>query len=125
MKPIHSLFQFVFFVALFGCDQSLPTIEGFDRANWINDQSGCRGSRQAELETLKKSKDRLLCLNQNQMSEILGAPDEHELYERKQKFFYYYVSPGPQCDQPQLNPIRLQIRFSAMGIANEVFFENL
>jgi len=102
----------------------LPRIEGFNTDNWREDKFGCRGKRQEQLHVLQENKVMLLGLNQNEMSEILGTPDEHELYERKQKFFYYYISPGSECDQAKPNPIRLQIQFNAMGIANEVFFEN-
>ncbi|MDA0194559.1 MAG: hypothetical protein O2951_05845 [Bacteroidetes bacterium] len=103
----------------------MPKIDNFNASNWREDKFGCRGNRQDQLAALQENKDVLLGLNQNEMSEILGSPDEHELYERNQKFFYYYITPGSGCDQAKPNPIRLQIRFSAMGIANEVFFENL
>ncbi|MEQ9424847.1 MAG: hypothetical protein RJQ09_10540 [Cyclobacteriaceae bacterium] len=107
------------------CNSKLPTLEGFDREAWLNDPSGCNADRIDLKASFEDIQDKLLGLNQNEISELLGIPDEHELYKRSQKFFFYYLEPGPKCEQPTENAMRLQIRFSAMGIANELFIENL
>jgi hypothetical protein len=46
------------------------------------------------------------------------------LYKRNQKFYYYFITPGPACDSMERSTEeRLVIRFNAMGLANEILVE--
>ncbi len=109
-----------------GCKDSLPTLTGFDKTAWVNDKYGCNGDRQNQLDVVTQQQDKLLTLNQNQIKQLLGNPDEHELYERTRKFFHYYIDPANKCDSTSNNPAPkiLQIRFNALGLCNEVFVKN-
>jgi outer membrane protein assembly factor BamE (lipoprotein component of BamABCDE complex) len=71
--------------------------------------------------TLDQQKEKLLALDQMQVVELLGRPDQNELSSRNQKFFYYFIEPGPDCQSSSgAEPERLAIRFNAMGLAKEV-----
>ena len=67
---------------------------------------------------LVEHKDQLLGEGQTQIKKLLGQPDEHELYKRTEKFFYYNLTPGDTCDIE--TPRRLSIRFDALDRAKEV-----
>ena len=113
------------FILVAGCGNDPIEMEGFDELSWKSDTYGCKGQRIGQLETIRSNADVLLGKTQNEIKDFLGAPDEHELYERTRKFFYYYLEPNEKCsDMKGSQPRILQIRFSAMGIANELFVRN-
>lgn len=60
-----------------------------------------------------------------EIKKLLGKPDEQELYNRGQRFYIYFIEPGPKCDTPTGNPQVLLVRFSAVGIANEFIVKPL
>ena len=111
---------------LFGsCGKSAIKLDGFDKAAWQSDAYGCAGARMNQIELLKSYEQKLLQRSQNEIKMALGAPDEHELYERTRKFFYYYLEPGSKCgDSTNRYPRILQIRFNALDISNEIFIKN-
>ncbi len=75
-------------------------------------------------EAMVAQQDKLLALEELQIVELLGKPDQNELYKRNQKFFYYYLQPSRECNPGDtLSPKRLSIRFNAMGLAKEVAIE--
>ncbi len=69
--------------------------------------------------------DKLLALEELQIVELLGKPDQNELYKRNQKYFYYYLQSSKECNtgDSTLLPKRLSIRFNAMGLAKEIRVE--
>lgn len=75
--------------------------------------------------TLRQQKDKLLALSETQIVRLLGKPDQNELYKRNQKFFRYFIGAGKPCSSPDEKPIMLSIRFSAMGLAQEVLITRL
>jgi hypothetical protein len=117
-----------FFIALtflfISCGKSLPTLEGVDLQLWKEDKNGCSRKRSAMQEAIVAQKDKLLALGELQVAELLGKPDQNELYKRNQKFFYYYLQPAKECNAGDtLAPKRLSIRFNAMGLAKEIRVE--
>ena len=120
-------YRFCFLISLIiicSCSSN-KSIEGFDKHTWTNDPFGCQGTRLAQLPNLKEHQEELLSLNQNEVKQILGKPDEHELYQRTRKFFHYYLEPSYKCDSTlTVKPRILQIRFNALGLSNEVFVKN-
>lgn len=115
----------LFIILVSGCGSQEISIEGFDSQQWKQDNYGCNGKRVEQLELIKINSDKLLSRTQNDIKDFLGSPDEHELYERTRKFFYYYLETSVKCDENGTSlPRILQIRFSAMGISNEVFIKN-
>jgi hypothetical protein len=103
-----------------GCSKPLPTLENIDSKIWKGDRGACAGKRMVMLDAINNQKNKLLSLREMQIVELLGRPDGNELYERNQKFYYYNISPSKTCVQTDSLSIQLQIRFSAMGVAQEV-----
>ena len=119
---IYKIFNPLILILLFfSCDRPLPTLDGIDQTKWKNDKNGCNGSRSAMLESLKQQQTKLQGLSEMQVINILGRPDQNELYKRNQKFFFYWIT-GSSCTKDSVK-IRLGIRFTAMGFAKEISFE--
>src|SRR5271154_2228697 len=84
---------------LFSCDRPLPSFTGIDFNAWKSDKNGCGGKRAAVVDTLHNQKNKLQGLSEMQVVEMLGRPDQYELYKRNQKFYYYWLEPGKACGQ--------------------------
>lgn len=107
-------------VVLLGCGKPLPDLEGVNLEAWKDDKKACGGKRALMETALQKEKEKLKGLSEMDIVELLGRPDENELYKRNQKFFSYYVTAGPDCEAHEELPHKLIIRFNAMGYAQLV-----
>ena len=110
-----------------GCGHASPDIKGVDFTMWRQDQQGCLGTRSAAIDTLAAQKKLLLGLNEMEIVDILGKPDQQELYKRNQKFYRYMLFPGKQCRPASMpfsqDSLKLVVRFNAVGLAKEITFE--
>lgn len=108
---------------LFGC--SKPTIElhDFDKEVWNRDKNGCGGERKPLVEAIINQQEKLLGAEQKQITDLLGKPDMHQLYQRSQYFLVYSVDPGSSCaDYSSTHTANLSIRFNALGRVAEVIY---
>ncbi|HAA12265.1 MAG TPA: hypothetical protein DCE41_11415 [Cytophagales bacterium] len=104
-----------------GCAPSGIDLPDFDEQAWKDDPQGCQGVRLQMLPQLEAAWSDLDGSSQLDVERTLGKPDQHELYRRSQKFFIYYISPGPNCaTADEDTPLRIHIRFNALGFANEI-----
>lgn len=72
-------------------------------------------------DALLSQKEKLLSLSELEIVDVLGKPDQQELYKRNQKFYYYFIKPSEDCNLPSpANSLRLVIRFNAVGLAKEI-----
>ena len=101
--------------------QSGVQLQDFDQTRWQSDTFGCQSQRLELYQSLLRQREQLIGLSQHEIIELLGQPDEHELYQRTRKFFYYHLDPAPSCDQYQeVNQQVLSVRFNALDMCNEV-----
>lgn len=107
------------------CRPGTPEFSAIDMVQWKGDRQGCDGARMASKESFVSQKDKLLALSESEVVSTLGTPDEQELSKRNQKFYYYYLEPHGDCTKadPLNKPLRVAIRFNAMGLAKEVRIE--
>ena len=113
------------FLILSSCGRSLPDIEGIDITAWKNDKNGCAGERAKKKDTLLSQKDKFLALSELDVVNLLGKPDEQELYKRNQKFYYYFLKQSGDCNETSpAESLQLVIRFNAMGLAKEITTED-
>lgn len=102
----------------------MPSLEGMDLERWKEDKNACNNIRGDMRKAIDREKNKLLSLDQMQIVELLGKPDQNELYRRNQKFFYYFLEPSPDCKKAADSVAeKLVIRFNAMGLAKEVMIE--
>ena len=121
MSQRPSLFLIVFL--LFSCGKDLPTLQGVDTEKFKEDKNACSGVRTAMEAPLQAEMAKLKGLSEANIIALLGRPDQNELYKRNQKFYYYFLSPGPGCATPDSSAHRLALRFNAMGYAQLVSIE--
>jgi hypothetical protein len=120
----YNWLSLVIIISLLSCGKSLPELKGIDKESWVHDKGACKNVRSKMIDGVKSQKDQLLALSEMQLVELLGRPDENELYKRNQKFYTYYLEPGPTCDSLAGDEaLKLVIRFNAMGLAKEVVVE--
>lgn len=102
------------------CNSTIE-LPNLDQDAFAKDVNGCRSVRLSMLEELEKDKDLLKGLNQDEIANTLGKPDQNELYKRSQKFFIYNLTPT-DCSKQLATTSRkyLSIRFNATGLAKEV-----
>ncbi|MEP5791783.1 MAG: hypothetical protein ABJ313_12670 [Cyclobacteriaceae bacterium] len=104
-------------ILLSGC-YTTPRIEGFDTDLWKTPIKYCDQDKLELAKILEKNEDKLLGEGQTQIKKLLGQPDEHELYRRTEKFFYYNLTAGDTCNI--VHQRRLSIRFDALDRTKEV-----
>lgn len=123
LNPLSSLFILIL-LFLAACTKPLPHLDGIDKSTWETDKKGCAGTRWQMLPAIESNKDKLLALSEVDLVTLLGKPDEEELYKRNQKFYYYYLQPSSACATwKEGAPVRLVVRFNAVGLAREVTVE--
>ena len=115
------LFLFIFFIQM-GCNRKKKKntrLQKFESELWIQDKNGCNGERMHLKNQLLSLKHNMRGLKTSDIESYLGKPDAQELSERSQRYYIYFIEPGPKCDNAEENPQALFVRFSAVGLANE------
>lgn len=113
---------FALCLTLGGCGHSLPNFPDFNSPTWRADSYGCNNQRRALLPVLEKHRNDLYGARINDVTTLLGHPDEEELGEQSDKVYIYYVTPGVQCSpgHPRSTQNRLLIRSGATGTVTEL-----
>jgi hypothetical protein len=119
MKHIKISFLFLTLIFTVGCTKKID-VGDFDSEKWIADRQGCNGDRIEMIDDVIKIRENLLGLYQKSILKVLGKPEGEELYERSQTYWWYYLDPSGECDNSIDNPRKLTIRYTALGIANQV-----
>jgi len=109
-----------------GCGHALTTIPGFQAEAWKADTYACQNKRAALLPPLLAARDQLYEARADDVTALLGQPDEEELQANTEKVYYYYLMPGPQCGprHPHANGPRLTLHFGPLGTVTEVLADS-
>jgi hypothetical protein len=112
---------------LAGCGHALPQIPDFDAAAWRADPYGCRDQRGAAVANLLQHKEQLYEARANDVTALLGHPDEEELRAGTEKVYFYYLASGTHCQarHPRSTAPRLSLRFGPLGTVTEVLADPL
>lgn len=108
---------------LCACGKPIPELKNINLEEWKKDRGACTGARTQMLDAIKDQKNSLLKLDELDIVKLLGKPDENELLKRNQKIYHFFLTPSANCPNHQNEPVRLVIRFNAMGLAKEVSVE--
>jgi cell division protein ZapA (FtsZ GTPase activity inhibitor) len=99
-------------------------LENFDEAAFQSDPQGCEGVRLEMREQILQLPKALQGITQQKIEATLGKADRQELSNRSQKYLYYYIEPGPACENAEEEPFTMIVRFNSVGQANEISFQN-
>ena len=107
------------------CGHSLPQLPGFDALAWRADPYACHNARRAAEPALTQGRERLYEARANDVTALLGPPDEEELRAGTEKVYYYYLEPGTQCDErhARSGAACLSLRFGPLGTVTEVLMD--
>jgi len=103
-----------------------PDLNGLDVALFKMDRGGCNGDRVQQISWLKTHKMTWKGVSSNDMEDILGKPDIQQLADRNQEYYIYFLERGEHCAKIT-NPSQaktMAFRFSAIGLATEITFQN-
>jgi hypothetical protein len=111
--------------SLFSSCTKQPDLKGFDLNRWRGDRGGCRGQRAAQADQIRALREELKGVSASDFARIFGKPDLNQLADRNQKYYIYFLEPGPHCQDTKKpsNARSVAIRFSAIGLATEVTFQ--
>lgn len=114
-------------LGLGGCGHALPSIPGFEAAAWRADPYACRGQRVALLPPLLAARAQFYNARADDVTALLGHPDEEELQAQTEKVYFYYLTPGTQCGprHPRSAQPRLSLHFGPLGTVTEVLVDPL
>ncbi|ALW86114.1 hypothetical protein AUC43_14040 [Hymenobacter sedentarius] len=110
-----------------GCGHALPRLPGFDAKAWRADPYACRDQRRAAVPALVRSKEALYEARADDVTALLGPPDEEELRAGTEKVYYYYLEPGTQCNarHARSEAACISLRFGPLGTVTEVLADPL
>jgi hypothetical protein len=120
-SPFKTLF--IILLVATSCGKKLPEIQGADFKVWKDDAKGCNSLRMTISDTIMAQKSLLFGLNEMEIVDILGRPDQRELSGRNQKFYHYLLEPGEACHTDLASPKKLVVRFNAVGLTKEITIE--
>lgn len=100
-------------------DKKADRLQKFNSELWRQDKNGCNGDRLQLKNDFLSLKHNMRGFKSSEIESLLGNPDAQELYNRSQRYYIYFLDPGPKCENAKSNPQALFVRFSAVGIANE------
>ena len=118
MEKIKTTLIISVLFSLTSCYKQL-NIEGFDKEQWAKQEACSSTYRLDAVNLITENEEVLLQATQNEIESILGKAEEHELYQRNQKFFHYRLTPADSCGNYETIQY-LSIRFNAIGRANLV-----
>ena len=122
------IFLSILFLMNVSCNRrskKAESLQQFNSEQWKSDKNGCSGERSILKNELLGLKHKMRGLKASEIENLLGKPDAQELYNRSQRYYIYFIEPGPKCDQAIDDPQGLFVRFSAVGIANEFVIRSL
>ncbi|WP_206019640.1 hypothetical protein [Runella sp. SP2] len=109
-------------LAMTNCTPPPDKIGTLDLKKWRSDRGGCEGIRKNQLGDFKKIEAQLLKKHIDEVGQLLGRPDIHQLAGRDQKFYVYFFEKGPHCNDitKKSEGPKVILRFNAIGYLAEV-----
>lgn len=125
-RGIHFTFYILFItVYTFSCSSPPDRIGNLDLAKWRSDRGGCKGVRKTMEGDFRKIESEILGKPIDEIGEMFGRPDIHQLGGRSQKFYVYFWEKGVHCDDitQKSSAQKVILRFNAVGLLSEITFQ--
>ena len=116
---------FIFFVLLTtACGKKAET-GNFDKETWKADRYACQDKRQALLPELENVRHELVGMTGADALKIFGKPEATSLADQAERVYFYYLTPGPQCQEPNTLAAgnKLMVRINGIGLVSEIGYE--
>ena len=125
IAPLHLINSLIVLLIFIGCNSTPVQLNDFDAKTWKSDPHGCNQKRGKWVPAILEQKAKVLALSEAAVIDLLGKPDQIELYKRNQKLYHYRISPGAPCSLKDSVDTELQVRFNAMGRAKEIYVNTI
>lgn len=114
------------FCGLLACSTPPDQLGKLDVKKWRQDRGGCKNERTALVSDLKAEQKQLLGKFADEIGKILGRPDIHQLGDRNQKFYIYFLEKGPQCEDitKKSEAKKVVMKFNAVGLLSEITYQS-
>jgi len=110
---------------MLACSSKPDKLGRLDLQKWRGDRGGCEGLRMKQTEDFKAEQKQLMGKFIDEVGTILGRPDIHQLGERNQKFYVYFLEKGPHCENSQTKSKarKVILKFNAVGLLSEITYQ--
>lgn len=122
---LRGLFTLGFVILMIGCSSQPEKLGNLDLKKWRGDRGGCEGMRSGQIDSFKVEQKEIMGKFIDEVGEILGRPDIHQLGERNQKFYIYFMEKGPHCNgnQKTSKAKKVVLKFNAIGLLSEITYQ--
>lgn len=126
MKLSIKILLSAWIVALAACSSAPDKLGNLDLKKWRGDRGGCNDVRKGLEVDFKSVEKELKGKFADTIGELLGRPDIHQLGERNTKFYVYYLTKGPQCEnmQAKSESRKVILKFNAVGLLSEITYQD-
>jgi hypothetical protein len=120
------LLVIVVFTGLLACSPAPDRLGRLDLKKWRADRNSCKDDRKQLADDFKAEEKQLMGKFIDEVGELLGRPDIHQLGERNTKFYVYFLEKGIQCeDIGKKSPAKKVIlKFNAVGLLSEITYQD-
>ncbi|MEI7586169.1 MAG: hypothetical protein WCJ44_26075 [Runella sp.] len=109
----------------FSCSSAPDRIGNLDLVKWRGDRGGCKEIRKTLMGDFRKIESEILGKPIDEIGELFGKPDIHQLGARNQKFYVYFLEKGVHCNDitQKSGAQKVILRFNAVGLLSEITFQ--
>jgi hypothetical protein len=110
---------------MLSCSSQPEKLGKLDLKKWRSDRGSCNGLRTTLVNDFKAEQKQLMGKFADEVGEILGRPDVHQLGERNQKFYVYFLEKGTHCDNIEApsKSSKVILKFNAIGLLSEITYQ--
>jgi hypothetical protein len=110
---------------LIACSSPPDKLGVLDLNKWRSDRGGCNNVRSTLQKDFKAVQGQLKGKFADDIGELLGRPDIHQLGERNVKFYVYFLEKGPQCQDmsKKSGAKKVILKFNAVGLLSEITYQ--
>lgn len=111
---------------LFSCSSKPEKIGQLDLIKWRSDRGACDSKRTALIDDFKAEQKQLMGKFIDEIGELLGRPDIHQLGERNEKFYVYFLEKGTHCEDIKApsKAKKVILKFNAVGLLSEITYQD-
>ena len=110
---------------LTACSSPPDSLGVLNLAKWRSDRGGCKSVRMHLVDDFKAEEKLLLGKFADEIGDLLGKPDIHQLGTRNQKFYVYFLEKGVHCEdiKKPSEAEKVVLRFNAIGLLTEITYQ--